>query len=45
MVDRITNAVRKIPTAEVEAAVNSTTRRLLLYVDNDGKHFDHFSRH
>lgn len=41
MMVRITNAVRNLSPAEIEAAVLSTKRRIIKCLQNDGKHFEH----
>lgn len=44
MKNRIRNAIRSLPRAEVEAAVLSTRKRLQQCVENDGKQFEHLRR-
>lgn len=41
MIVRIQNAINIIPRAEIEAAVNSTLKRLDQCVQNNGQHFEH----
>ena len=41
MIVRIQNAINIIPRAEIEAAVNSTQKRLDQCIQNNGQHFEH----
>lgn len=45
MKDRIRNAIRNIPRAEIEAAVLSTHERLQQCIERDGQHFEHLRGH
>lgn len=45
MRNRIQNAVRRLPTAEVEAAVFSTIGKLGQCVEHNGRHFEHLRKH
>lgn len=45
MEHRIRNAIRNLPRAEIEAAINSTQERLQQCIECDGKHFEHLRRH
>ena len=44
MKERIRGAVRSISTAEIEASVNDTVKRLSLCIANDGKHFEYLKK-
>lgn len=45
MQDRIRNAINSLSTAEIETAVLSTTQRLRLCIQNNGRQFEHLGRH
>jgi len=45
MKQRIRDAIRSLPAAEIEAAVESTRQRVQNCIENDGRQFEHLGRH